>query len=63
MTEAACAFKFNGKTDWRVSSPDDWDFFHFEMSGQEKTIGHIKIDGATCKVFKTETGQIVAIAK
>lgn len=53
----------NCSVDWKLSIPDDWDISVIELSGTEEVLGHKKIDGAICKVVKTNDGKIVAITK
>ena len=60
---ALCAFVFQGSGDWKVSDVDDWAMDVVELDGNEKTMGHRKIDGAICKVLQTQDNKLVAITK
>lgn len=60
---AVKAFVFNGSGDWKISAADDWDFDVVELDGDEKTVGHHKIDGSICKVLQTPEGKLVAVSK
>jgi hypothetical protein len=60
---AVKAFVFNGSGDWKISVADDWDFDVVELEGDEKTVGHHKIDGSICKVLQLPEGKLVAISK
>lgn len=63
MSSATYAFVFNGGDDWRVSGADDWDLDVVELTGNEKTLGHKKIDGSICKILQTDDGKLVAVTK
>jgi hypothetical protein len=60
---SAYAFVFNGSGTWKLSTADDWELDWLELDGDEKAIGHYKIDGAICKVIQTKDGQIIALTK
>jgi hypothetical protein len=60
---ATYAFVLNGSEDWRNSTGDAWDFESIELDGNEKVVGHRKLDGSICKVLKMADGQLVAITK
>lgn len=62
MSNATFAFILNGSSDWKTSTPDDWDWDIVELEGNEKVIGHHKIDGAVYKVLQ-HGDQVVAITK
>ena len=63
MMNATYAFVFNGNTDWRQSTADDWDLDLVELNGSESIVGHRQLDGSICKVIKTESGKFIAITK
>lgn len=63
MTGAVQAFVFNGSNDWRLSHPEDWDLDVVELDGNEKVLGHHRIDGSTFKVIRTLDGKLIAISK
>jgi hypothetical protein len=63
MSGATYAFVFNGAGDWKISMAGDWDLDVVELDGNEKTVGHHKIDGSICKVLQTAEGKLVAITK
>jgi len=63
MSSATYAFVFSGSGDWKVSKADEWDLDLVEFGGDERIIGHHKIDGSICKVFQTSEGKLVAITK
>ncbi len=63
MSSATYAFVFSGSDDWRTSGADDWDLEVVELQGNEKTLGHKKIDGSICKILQTSDGQLVAVTK
>lgn len=58
---ATYAFVFKGEGDWKVSVADDWDLDVVELEGQEKVVGHHKIDGSICKVLQKPEGTLVAV--
>lgn len=60
---ATKAFVFNGSGDWKISEADDWDFDFVELEGDERTVGHHKIDGSICKVLQSSDGKLIAISK
>lgn len=60
---AVKAFVFTGSGDWKISDADDWDFDVVELEGNERTVGHHKIDGSICKVLQSTDGKLVAISK
>lgn len=60
---AVKAFIFNGSGDWKISVADDWDFDVVELEGNEKVVGHHKIDGSICKVLQSDNGKLIAISK
>lgn len=62
MSIATYAFVFSGSSDWKLSNPEEWDLTVLELSGNEKRLGHFKIDGAICKILKTEDGKIIALS-
>lgn len=57
------AFVYNGDENWKVSSIDDWDFDNIELDGTERAVGHRKFDGSICKVFRDNSGRVIAIVK
>lgn len=57
------AFVYNGDDNWKVSSIDDWDFDNIELDGTEKVVGHKKLDGSICKVFRADSGRLIAVVK
>lgn len=63
MSNATYAFVFNGSDDWRVSSAEEWDLDVVEIEGNEKTVGHKKIDGSICKILQTTDGKLIALSK
>jgi len=66
MSAAVYGFVFNGKADdqeWKVSHEDMWDLDLADLSGQEKVLGHRKIDGAIVKVVQLNDGKLFAITK
>ena len=63
MSGVAYAFVYKGSGEWKVSSPDEWDLDCVELEGNEKTLGHHKIDGAICKVLQATDGKLLAISK
>lgn len=63
MSSATYAFVFNGSDDWRLSSADDWDLDVVELEGNEKLVGHRKIDGSICKVMQASDGTVLALTK
>lgn len=63
MSNATYAFVFNGEDEWRTSVADEWELDVVELQGNEKTVGHKKIDGSICKILQTSSGQLVAITK
>lgn len=63
MSGVAYAFVYKGSGEWKVSSPDEWDLDVVELEGDEKTLGHHKIDGSICKVLQTTDGKLLAISK
>lgn len=63
MNSATYAFVFNGDDNWQLSGADDWDLRVVELKGDEKTLGHKKIDGSICKILQTSDGQLVAVTK
>jgi len=63
MSGVAYAFVYKGSGEWKVSSPDDWDLESVELEGDEKTLGHHKIDGSICKILQTIDGKLLAISK
>jgi len=59
---AVQAFVFNGSKDqWKLSEPDDWNFDWVDIEGNEKVLGHHKIDGAICKIILVSDGKLIAI--
>jgi hypothetical protein len=60
---ATYAFVFNGSCDWKVSTGDDWSLEFLELEGNEKVLGHHKIDKSICKVVETPDGKLVALTK
>lgn len=60
---ATYAFVFSGSGDWKVSIADDWDLDVIELQGDEKVVGHLKIDGSICKVMQAADGKLIAITK
>ncbi len=62
MSSATYAFVFSGD-DWRKSGADDWELDVVELQGNEKTLGHKKIDGSICKIVETSDGTLIAISK
>jgi hypothetical protein len=63
MSSATYAFVFNGSDDWRLSKADDWDLDVVELEGNEKLVGHKKIDGSICKVMEAADGTVLALTK
>jgi hypothetical protein len=59
----ATAFVYNGSGEWKVSAPDEWDLDIASLDGDEKILGHHKIDEAICKVVQSKDGKIIAISK
>lgn len=57
------AFVLSTDTDWRLSSADDWSLDVISLEGNEKILGHKKIDGAICKVILINDGKIAAVTK
>lgn len=62
MSNATYAFILNGSSDWKSSTPEDWDWDIVELEGNEKVIGHHKIDGAVYKVLQVND-QVIAVTK
>lgn len=62
MSSATYAFILNGRDDWKQSVPEDWDWDIVELDGNEKVIGHHRIDGKTYKVLQA-SDKVVAITK
>jgi hypothetical protein len=62
MDSTAYAFVFNGEHDWKQSEPDDWQLDVIELDGNEKVLGHYRIDGAICKIVSIKD-KIVALSK
>lgn len=62
MSSATYAFILNGSSDWKMSTPEDWDWDIVELEGNEKIIGHHKIDGAVYKVLQLGN-QVIAVCK
>ena len=60
---ACAAFVFRGEGDWKIASVDDWELDTISINGNEKVLGHRKIDNAICKIIKLSDGQVVAITK
>lgn len=56
-------FVLNGSSDWKKSFPDDWDLSTIEIVGDEKILGHKKIDGSIFKIMQTHNGKIFAVTK
>jgi len=61
MSNATYAFVLNG-SDWKCSTPEDWDWDIVELEGNEKVIGHHKIDGAVYKVLQVND-KVIAITR
>jgi hypothetical protein len=59
----ATAFVYNGSGEWKVSAPDEWDLDVVELRGDEKTLGHHKIDGSICKILQASDGKLIALSK
>lgn len=62
MSNATYAFILNGCDDWKFSGPEDWDWDIVELEGNEKVIGHHRIDGRAYKVLQAGD-KVVAITK
>lgn len=63
MSGVAYAFVYKGSGEWKVSSPDEWDLDITSIDGDEKILGHHKIDEAICKVVQSKDGTIIALSK
>jgi len=63
MSGVAYTFVYKGSGEWKVSSPDEWDLDIASIDGDEKILGHHKIDETICKVLQTSDGKIIAISK
>ena len=67
MSAAVYGFVFNGEVsndkEWKISDEDMWDLDLADLSGQEKVLGHRKIDGAIVKVVRLNNGKLFAITK
>lgn len=61
MNSATYAFVFNG-SDWRKATQDDWDIDMVELSGNEKVLGHRKIDDVVLKIIQSNDGKIFAVS-
>jgi len=59
---ATYAFILNGCNDWKKSIPEDWNWDIVELEGNEKVIGHHKIDGAVYRILQAGT-KVIAITK
>jgi hypothetical protein len=57
------AFILNSELDWKISTPEDWDWDVVELEGTEKVMGHHRIDGSVYKVIQTSDGTTIAVAK
>jgi len=62
MSNATYAFILNSSSNWKQSTVDDWEWNIVELEGNEKVIGHHRIDGMTYKVLQVGN-QIVAVTK
>ena len=56
-------FEFDGSGNWKNSLPDNWNISTYELTGQEKVLGHKKIDGAICKIVQSDDNKIIALSK
>jgi len=56
-------FVLNGTSEWKKSTPDDWDLDVVEIDGSEKLLGHRPLDGSIVKVMQTSDGKIIALSK
>ena len=63
MSGATYAFIFNGSDNWKLSLADDWEISVIDLEGNEKVLGHRKIDDSICKILQTSDNKIVAITK
>ena len=63
MSGVAYAFVYKGSGEWKVSAADEWDFDIASVNGDEKILGHHKIDEAICKVVQSKDGKIIALSK
>jgi hypothetical protein len=57
------AFVLQSDDNWAIAEAELWDLEPVELTGNEKVIGHRKIDGLIYKVLKTEDNKLVAITK
>lgn len=62
MNSATYAFILSGCNDWKHSVPEDWEWDIVELEGNEKVIGHHRIDGMTYTVLQA-SDKVVAITK
>lgn len=53
----------NNIINWKLAEFEDWNMDSVEIEGNEKVLGHRKIDGAICKIILTKLGQVAAISK
>lgn len=63
MSGVSYAFVYKGSGEWKVSAPDEWELDVIQLEGDEKTVGHHKIDGSICKVLQANDGKLLAINK
>lgn len=63
MSNATYAFVLTGSDNWRTSVADDWELDVVELEGNEKTVGHKKLDGSICKILQVSNGKVVALTK
>jgi len=63
MSQATYAFVYYGSNDWKISSPEDWNLEVIDLEGSEEVLGHRRIDGSVCKVFRASDGRLVALTK
>lgn len=63
MSSGEMVFVFNGKNNWKTSNGEDWDLISMELEGNEKVLGHKKIDGMIFKIIESSDKKIVALSK
>lgn len=63
MSGNSYAFVLSDNVNWRVSTPEDWNWEIVELEGNEKLIGHYPIDGSVYKILETPDSKIIATIK
>jgi len=59
---ATYAFILNDKVNWKISNPDHWRWDIVELIGNEKLLGHHKLDGSIYKIVESN-GMVVALPR